>query len=55
MKANKYRYFLVTKTDGTQIECKCPAAKITLKYANVVAYHYARIKREEFLRVDPIK
>lgn len=40
MKANKYKHFEVTLTNGNIIKAKAPAGKVTEKYAIALCYHW---------------
>lgn len=40
MKANKYKYFEVTLSNGNIIKTKAPASKLTEKYAIINCYHW---------------
>ena len=53
MKANKYNKFIITTTPGEKITCKTPS-KITLKYANIIAYHHAGVKQDDVVNVEGI-
>ena len=40
MKTIKYKYFEVTLVDGTKVQTKCPAGKITEAYAKLLCWYW---------------
>ena len=47
----KARYFTVTLKDGTRIEVTAPN-KVTLEYANKIAYHWAKVDKNDVINVE---
>ena len=47
----KSRNFVLTLKDGTQKEVKAPNA-VTLEYARKLAYHWAKVNRNEVFNVE---
>lgn len=55
MKAEKFRLFEATLSDGTKKEVKFPRAKITEKYAILNAWHYAKVGSDEVISIKGIR
>ena len=51
---NKFNYFELTLKDGTKVTAKAPA-KVTLNYALNVAYHWAKVHKEDVISIKGIK
>ena len=51
---NKFKYFELTLKDGTKVTAKAPS-KVTLNYALNVAYHWAKVNRNEVFNVEITK
>ena len=47
----KTRYFTVILKDGTRIDVKAPN-KVTLEYARKLAYHWAKVNRNDVINVE---
>ncbi len=47
----KTRHFTVTLNDGTIIDVTAPN-KVTLEYANKIAYHWAKVNRNDVINVE---
>ena len=47
----KSKYFTVILNDGTRIDVTAPN-KVTLEYANKIAYHWAKVNRNEVINVE---
>ena len=47
----KSRNFVLTLKDGTQKEVKAPNA-VTLEYANKIAYHWAKVDKNDVINVE---
>ena len=50
----KTRYFTVTLTDGTRIDVIAPN-KVTLGYARKLAYHWAKVDKNDVINVEIMK
>ena len=51
---NKFKHFELTLQDGTKVTAKAPA-KVTLNYALNVAYHWAKVCKEDVISIKGIK
>ena len=50
----KTRYFTVILKDGTRIDVTAPN-KVTLDYASKLAYHWAKVNKNEVINVEITK
>ena len=50
----KARYFTVTLKDGTHIDVTSPN-KVTLDYASRLAYHWAKVNKNDVINVEITK
>lgn len=55
MKAEKYKYFELTLKDGSKITVKAPSSKLTLEYASKLAYHWAKVNKDDIINIVGIK
>lgn len=47
----KSKYFTVTIKDGTRIDVTAPN-KVTLEYARKLAYHWAKVDKNDVINVE---
>lgn len=47
----KSKYFTVVLVDGTRIDVIAPN-KVTLEYASRLAYHWAKVNKNEVINVE---
>ena len=51
----KYKTFELTLTDGSIIICSAPTCKVSINYAANVAYHWAKVSKNDVISIKPIK
>ena len=51
----KYKTFELTLTDGSIVIFSMPNGKVTLNYAANVAYHWAKVSKNDVISIKPIK
>lgn len=55
MKFEKFKLFELTLKDGSKITAKAPASKLSLEYASKLAYHWAKVEKEDVINVIGLK
>lgn len=51
MKAEKFKKFELNLKDGSKVIVKAPTSKLTLEYASKLAYHWARVPKDDVIKV----
>lgn len=54
-KQDKFRYFELILKDGSKVTTKAPQRKLTVEYATKLAYHWAKVDREDVISIVGIK
>ena len=51
---NKFKNFELALKNGTKVTAKAPS-KVTINYALNVAYHWAKVRKEDVISIKGIK
>ena len=55
MQKDKYSLFELTLTDGSTVIAKVPKRPVTINYAANIAYHWAKVRKEDVISIKGIK